>query len=168
MVRCTPQEVKTLTAFLRDMSIYRISRAISSLPAFAEHAATIGASRALGRAVSSWLTSQNTQGQFRICELLTAAKFSEVCCTGAYYLLLLTSLHLRMTWKIWDSGAQVEFCKSRSTCLHLYVQPQQSTVMFGPDKIQTFSSAHLHAFPPCESKLLSKKRQIPCTLWQTL
>lgn len=139
MVGCTPQEVKTLTASLRRVTIYRISRAVSSLPAFAEHTAAIGASMgALGRAVSCWLTSQNTPGQFRVCELLTGAMFCRVCCTHAYYLLHLTSLHLRKTCKIWDSGVQVEFCKSRSTCLHLYMQPRQSTVMFGPDKIRRY------------------------------
>lgn len=110
---------------------------MSSLPAFAKHAATIGASRgSTWQSIDShWLTSQNTQSLFRVCELLTGAMFSGGCCTCAHYLLLLMSLCLRTRWKIWDSGVQVEFCNSRSSCLHLYVQPRQNTVMFGPDKI---------------------------------
>ena len=137
-----------LAAFQRDVAIYRISRAVSSLAAFAKHAAALGLQEgALNRAVSCWPTSQNTQGRFRICELPTGAVFSGVCCTCAYYLLL-TFLHPRTGWKRWDSGVQVEFCKSRSTCLHLCAQPRQNTVMFGPDKIQTFSSERSFVFLP--------------------
>lgn len=129
---CTPQEGKTLKAFQRGWGPFIGPAEKSSLPAYGKHTATLGASR--GGAWQSSLLLTN------LSKCHGAVMFSIVCSTCACYLPLLISLHLRMTWKIWDSGVQVEFCKLGSTCLHLCLQPRQSAVRFGPDKTQAFSS----------------------------